>query len=260
MYINIGLKQLKLIELSKEKLKILVVEDAPGDVFLIRFYLEELDPEYYEIYDIDNLNEAHKMISREAFDIILLDMNLPDSEGMLTLTTTIEKFPDETIIVMTGLSDEKIGVEAVKKGAQDFLVKGRLDSKALDSSIKFAYQRAELKKSVRIFKHVLTEMEKLNDFVCLYYYKTTGEIFHSINFTSYFKRDVEVDFLDDFFKYFNENSVKKIKEAILDEKSNNEVKILDKIKCLDSEDCFDFKISNSNLLKGYVVISIKRTS
>lgn len=244
--------------MSKDKIKILVVEDAPGDVFLIKFYLEELDPDFYEIYDVDNLKMAHEMISREYFDVILLDMNLPDSEGMLTLTSTIDKFPDETIIVMTGLSDEKIGVEAVKKGAQDFLVKGRLDSKALDSSIKFAYQRAELKNSVKIFRHVLTEMEKLNDFVCLYYKRNTGELFHSANFAAYFNREVDADNLDDFNKYFDEDSVKKIKEAVLDEKPNDEVRSLEKIRCIDDDDSFTFKISNSNLLRGYVVISVRR--
>ena len=185
-------------------------------------------------------------------------MSLPDSEGMLTLTSTIDRFPDETIIVMTGLSDEKIGVEAVKKGAQDFLVKGRLDSKALDSSIKFAYQRAELKNSVKIFRHVLTEMEKLNDFVCLYYKRGTGELFHSANFAAYFHKEVDADYLDDFNKYFDTDSVKKIKEAVLDEKPNDEVRSLEKIRCIDDDDSFTFKISNSNLLRGYVVISVKR--
>lgn len=243
--------------MSENKLKILVVEDAPGDVFLIKFYLEELDPDYYEIYDIDTLKEAHAMISREIFDIILLDMNLPDSEGLATLTATIEKFPEETIIVMTGLSDEKIGLEAVKKGAQDFLVKGRLDSKALDSSIKFAYQRAELKKSIKIFKHVLNEMEKLNDFVCMYYDKKTGLFIHSQNFLNYFERDIELDVLDDFENYFEKDSANKIKEAILNKKADDDVIVLDDLVC-DKNKFFTLKISNSEKLKDYVVVSVKR--
>ena len=56
--------------MSKDKIKILVVEDAPGDVFLIKFYLEELDPDFYEIYDVDNLKMAHEMIRRDYFDVI----------------------------------------------------------------------------------------------------------------------------------------------------------------------------------------------
>ena len=86
------------------------MEDAPGDVFLIKFYLEELGPDFYEIQSVDKLADAHYKMEREAFDIILLDLHLPDSEGMITLTNSIEKFPDEVFIVLTGLSDQEIEI------------------------------------------------------------------------------------------------------------------------------------------------------
>lgn len=160
-------------------IKILVVEDTPGDVFLIKFYLEELDPDNYEIQSVDNLTEAHYMLEREAFDVVLLDLHLPDSQGMITLQHSVEKFPNDVFIVLTGLSDERVGLEAVKNGAQDFLVKGRIDSKTLDSSIKFSFERSKLKKTVKIFGEALKAFEKMYNMVAIVFDESQDIVDHS---------------------------------------------------------------------------------
>ena len=84
------MKPQSVLEMSANGIKILVVEDTPGDVFLIKFYLEELDPDNYEIQSVDNLTDAHYKIERESFDVILLDLHLPDSQGIITLQNSVE--------------------------------------------------------------------------------------------------------------------------------------------------------------------------
>lgn len=166
-------------------IKILVVEDTPGDVFLIKFYLEELDPDNYEIQSVDNLAEAHYRLEREAFDVILLDLHLPDSQGLITVTKSVEKFPNDVFIVLTSLSDEKVGLEAVKLGAQDFLVKGRIDSKTLDSSIKFSFQRAKLQREVKVLGSAYRNLGAIYDMAIVVIDTNRDVVYHTQSLRDY---------------------------------------------------------------------------
>lgn len=200
----------------KEIIKILVVEDAPGDLFLIKYYLEELDPEGYEIESVDNLKDAHAKIERSAFDIILLDLHLPDSEGIITLKSTVQKFPNEVYIVLTGLSDEKIGLEAVKNGAQDFLVKGRITSSSLDSSIKFSYERSKLKRAVKIFGESIKVLELVHDFRVLIIDFSNRSINHSFLLPKFLNIENSLDSIKAFIDYFDfDNEFESRIEAVL---------------------------------------------
>ncbi|MCB9257103.1 MAG: response regulator [Chitinophagales bacterium] len=238
---------------SINKIRILVVEDAPGDVFLIKFYLEELGPDFYEIQSVDKLADAHYKMEREAFDIILLDLHLPDSEGMITLTNSIEKFPDEVFIVLTGLSDQEIGLEAVKRGAQDFLIKGRIDSKTLDSSIKFSYQRSILKRKVKIFGEALGSLELMHDFLVLILDLKDDSILHSKELPSYLQiGDRTLDSQADLVNHFG--GLEEINDAI---RNSTEDSI---IRLSASSDKASYKLvfRRTSLLKEVVVVSIKK--
>lgn len=238
---------------SINKIRILVVEDAPGDVFLIKFYLEELGPDFYEIQSVDKLADAHYKMEREAFDVILLDLHLPDSEGMITLTNSIEKFPDEVFIVLTGLSDQETGLEAVKKGAQDFLIKGRIDSKTLDSSIKFSYQRSILKRKVKIFGEALGSLELMHDFLVLILDLKDDSILHSKELPSYLQIGEEtLDSQADLVNHFG--GAQEINDAI---RNSTEDSI---IRLPASSDKADYRLvfRRTSLLKEVVVVSIKK--
>ncbi len=192
--------------MSANGIKILVVEDTPGDVFLIKFYLEELDPDNYEIQSVDNLTDAHYKIERESFDVILLDLHLPDSQGIITLQNSVEKFPNDVFIVLTGLSDEKIGLESVKYGAQDFLVKGRIDSKSLDSSIKFAFERAKLRRLVKIYGKGLETLEIMNNMLIIIIDKSKSLVYTSKRFQPFFQTEREtVDTLEELMAVLDNN-------------------------------------------------------
>lgn len=236
------------------KIRILVVEDAPGDVFLIKFYLEELGPDVYEIQSVDRLADAHYKLEREAFDVILLDLHLPDSEGMITLTRSIEKFPDEVFIVLTGLSDQEIGLEAVKMGAQDFLIKGRIDSKTLDSSIKFSYQRAILKRKVKIFGEALGSLELMHNFLVAILDLKDDHILHSKELPSYLNIGEDtIDTEADLCSYFKDSS-EEISQAIRKCTASTMVQVMSTT----DQSTFKLIFRRTTLLKDVVVISITR--
>ncbi len=141
-------------EIAHTEYRILLIEDNPGDAFLTKFYLDESNTETssFSVVHVEELNAGFQKLSEAEFDIVLLDLNLPDSRDLQTVISFLEKFPDQLVIAMTGLTDEKVGVEAVKLGAQDFLTKGRFEAKVLSSSIKYAFERFQLNKQVKSFK------------------------------------------------------------------------------------------------------------
>lgn len=146
-----------------EPLKILLIEDNPGDAFLIKFYLEESMFKDAHLIHAEFLKTGLDLISKNSFNVILLDLNLPESKGIETLEEVLDAVDDSLVIVLTGLSDEELGVQTVKMGAQDFLVKGQFDGKVLASSIRYAFERYQLQKQVNRANRLLdTNAERLN--------------------------------------------------------------------------------------------------
>jgi DNA-binding response OmpR family regulator len=119
----------------KKRIKILLIEDNPGDAKSIREMLKESDDNLYEVVHTTRLDDGIKIIVRDDFDLILLDLGLPDSEGMDTFNIMKYNAPDIPIIVLTGLKEDIFAVSAVGRGAQDYLVKDEIDSKLLANSI-----------------------------------------------------------------------------------------------------------------------------
>lgn len=124
--------------MTKKSIKILLVEDNPGDFRSIREMLNELDDNQYEIFHTTRLDNGLKILVKDNFDLILLDLCLPDSEGMDTFNIMKYNADDIPIIVLTGLNEDIFAVSAVGRGAQDYLVKGEINSKLLASSIQNA--------------------------------------------------------------------------------------------------------------------------
>ncbi|MBI5075342.1 MAG: response regulator [Nitrospirae bacterium] len=126
-----------------EGFKILLIEDNPGDTDLIEEMLTAAKVSF-ELTRVDRLSDGIEQIQSEDYSVILLDLGLPDSQGLETLTKLNKNGPKAPIIVLTGLADETIGTQAVKDGAQDYLIKGQIDHKLLSRAIKHAIERAKL--------------------------------------------------------------------------------------------------------------------
>jgi len=151
----------------KKELNILLVEDNKGDERLIRELLGEQKLIRFNIEMASSLKESERKISENLFDIILLDLGLPDSSGLETLIKLIAIFPGlATIIILTGLNDTEIGLKAVNNGAQDYIIKGQVDSEKLLKSIIYSFERSRLNRELKtqIEARMLAEREilKLN--------------------------------------------------------------------------------------------------
>ncbi len=129
---------------ESEKISVLVVEDNPGDARLINLYLKNAEEHIFEVKHVSYLADAITAIKDTFFNIVLLDLSLPDSSGVATISKLIETAPYTAIVVMTGIYDGLLAVNVIAAGAQDFLVKGDADATVLERIIINAMQRAEM--------------------------------------------------------------------------------------------------------------------
>jgi PAS domain S-box-containing protein len=124
------------------KTNILLVDDEPLDRRLVRMILARSNPRgQFNIEDAGSLSEATKCLQTGSYDITLLDLNLPDSNGISTVQDTKKVNSDTPIVVLTGLDDEETGLEAIRSGADDYLVKGRALEHTLVRTIRYSLER-----------------------------------------------------------------------------------------------------------------------
>ena len=117
-------------------MKILLVEDNPGDARLIQLMLEEIDPTNYTVSHAGGLDEALRLLSEDSFDIVLLDLGLPESLGLETFNRVHSQSQTVPIVVLSGFDDESFAAEAVSMGARGYLNKNKVDSDLLSHTIK----------------------------------------------------------------------------------------------------------------------------
>src|SRR5258706_7226806 len=120
-------------------LRILLVEDSPIDAHLIRSFLRSPS---FRVTAVDRLSEAMAVLRTSEIDVILLDLNLPDSRGIATLDTAIEHAAGIAIVVLTGNGDEQAALDAVGLGAQDYLIKGSASADTIVRSIRYSLERS----------------------------------------------------------------------------------------------------------------------
>ena len=130
-------------------IKVLLVEDSPSDASLLRESLEQNEPEAFAFVEVETLAEAIALLRRESFDLLLLDLTLPDSSGTNTFRRARSAAPHLPIVLLTGLEDERIGLEAVRHGIQDYLVKGQSYGPQTARSIRYAIERKRGEEALR---------------------------------------------------------------------------------------------------------------
>ena len=123
------------------RLNILVVEDNLGDYVLIEQMLIEASDFQKEIHHVTTLSEAIALMERIACDVVLLDLSLPDSYGIDSFHRISRLFPQTPVIILSGLNDTRFANDAVKNGAQEYLVKGEFEEKLLAKSIAYSIER-----------------------------------------------------------------------------------------------------------------------
>jgi PAS domain S-box-containing protein len=120
---------------------ILVIEDNEGDFFLLKEALESGDIKVGEIINVSNFRQLHEKFASLSPSLIFLDLVMPDSYGLPALAEIKELFPASPVIIISGLTDLQLALEALQKGAQDYLVKGEFDDDMLNRSIQYSIER-----------------------------------------------------------------------------------------------------------------------
>lgn len=152
--------------LTRGALRLLVIEDNPDDLFLVKDMLAEArvgGKAGYELTHADSLAGARQHLSASEFDLVLSDLTLPDSDRIGTFQAVHESAGETPVVILSGLSDQGLAVQAVREGAQDYLVKGEADARVLGRAIRYALERfrytAPLVSSHERFRETLEESD-----------------------------------------------------------------------------------------------------
>lgn len=145
--------------------RILMVEDNEADARLVREAVAETAAAMFEIIGVERLSEALTLLEleKEGFDAVLLDLSLPDAQGLGTLMRITEAAPSVPIIVMTGSDDEELAMKAVHHGAQEYLVKGEANLKSLTRTVRYAIERQKIDEELKKTRKAAEEAMKIKD-------------------------------------------------------------------------------------------------
>jgi two-component system sensor kinase FixL len=133
---------------AADPINVLLVEDNPADARLLVESLREAGPDLFRVTRAVRLNEALTLLARPqaaAFDVVLLDLSLPDSSGLETVTRVRATAPRVPLVVLTGLQDESLALQAVRKGVQDYLVKGQCEGGLAARAVRYAVERSHVR-------------------------------------------------------------------------------------------------------------------
>lgn len=139
------------------RIRALLVEDNPGDARLIEVMLGEADGDSFELRHVDRLEDAFRELDSDTIDVVLSDLSLPDSHGLDTFLRLHSHSPHVPIIVLSGLNDTTVALNAVHEGAQDYLIKGEVDGQLLSRSMRYAIERKRMSEQLHRYAAELRE-------------------------------------------------------------------------------------------------------
>jgi PAS domain S-box-containing protein len=150
--------------MENQAISVLLVEDNPGDARLVRELLSEVGGGAIALSHAETLAAAIEQVGRTPPDLLLLDLTLPDSSGLGSVSRMLEFAPSLPIIVLTGLADEEMANQAIHLGAQDYLVKGGIEGRRLAQEIRYALERKKNERAVqqikRQYESILTSVSE----------------------------------------------------------------------------------------------------
>ncbi|MDZ8241888.1 MAG: hybrid sensor histidine kinase/response regulator [Nostoc sp. ChiQUE01a] len=135
--------------------KILLIEDNLASARLLQEFLMQAQLQEFTLVHVKRLGEALQELSQSNYDVILLDLTLPDSQGLSSLPPLIGQAPSTPIVVLTNTNDEQLAIEAVRQGAQDYLVKRQVNVDVLVRSLRYAIERKQVLESLRTVNETL---------------------------------------------------------------------------------------------------------
>jgi PAS domain S-box-containing protein len=147
--------------MSEKELTVLLIEDNPGDARLISYMVEEINWPSVHLLHASSLSQGLEKLKKQPVDLVLLDLMLPDSTGRYTFSQLFSANSSIPVVVLSGIDDREVALEAIKEGAQDYLVKGEIDSKLLERTIRYAVERSRLLNTQRKIQQDLRAHDQL---------------------------------------------------------------------------------------------------
>ncbi len=152
--------------MPRELVKILLIESNPQDAFMVQGIIQTVSSDAFQFTHVTRLDAALNLLHNEQFDVILMDLMLEDSQGYHTFVTIRDKAPDIPLVILTDLNDDQLAVRAVQEGAEDYLVKGYLESgersvspPLLTRSIRYALERHRMQQEIKQYTQELEANE-----------------------------------------------------------------------------------------------------
>jgi signal transduction histidine kinase len=149
--------------MKKKVLQVLLVEDNASDARLLREMLSKEKLGSFELTHLTRMHEAEIRLSEGGIDIVLLDMGLPDGHGLEILRRARAAAPTVVMIVLTGFDDEALAAGAMKEGAQDYLIKGQIENRALPQALRYAMERQSMQAEAELMRK--NEVQQRDDFL-----------------------------------------------------------------------------------------------
>ena len=140
-----------------EPIRVLLFEDNPGYAELIRMMLQKVRDARFDVQGVKRLSDGLQSLKNRKYDVVLLDLKLPDSQGIDTFDKVSTQAHGAPVIVLTVTDNDELALEAVHKGAQDYLVKDRVDGKTLEHSIRYAIERKQAEEMLKDDRRYLEE-------------------------------------------------------------------------------------------------------
>ncbi len=135
--------------MSQKSIKeILLIEDNPGDALLLREMLNELSSFSTHLTHVEYMVAAEKHLAEHAVDIILIDLYLPDAQGVGAVRRVQVVAPRVPLVVLTGMDDESLALQALQEGAQDYLIKGQIEARGLLRALRYAVERKVMEEAL----------------------------------------------------------------------------------------------------------------
>jgi DNA-binding NtrC family response regulator len=138
--------------MSTKPLQVLLVEDSAEDALLLRHMFRKEAPGSFLLTHVDRMTDVFSHLAKGGVDLVLLDLGLPDGQGLDTVRRAHAAAPDVPVIVLTGLADEALAAEAMKQGAQDYLIKGQIENRAVPRALRYAIERQRMQSETELIR------------------------------------------------------------------------------------------------------------
>lgn len=136
------------LEIKSSKFNVLLIEDNLDFATLLEKRLSTATNPSFQVKHVEQLQEGIKYLAKGVTNVVLLDLTLPDSRGLDTFLKLHEQAPSIQVVVLTGFDDESLGLEVMRQGAQDYLVKNQVDGKLIVRSLQYAIERHRLQNAL----------------------------------------------------------------------------------------------------------------